>query len=319
MIIVACPGQGSQTPGFLQPWLDNPEARQRLETVSELIGVDLVKHGTESDAETIRATNIAQPLIVAAGMLTLDAIQAELGKLPADQAVSLKEKFIFAGHSVGEVTAAYGAGVFDAETALRFVAARATEMQKCAEAKETSMVAVLGGDQDSVVAHLEGLNLVAANYNGAGQIVAAGDVSAVTELLANPPARARVIPLKVAGAFHTAAMAPAREALAAVAAKFRVSDPSNRILTNFDGSTVRGGQEYLDLLVNQVANPVRWDLCMAAAADAGAEIVAEVAPSGTLVGLAKRAMRGTVQQRLDTPAAVTDFVRNLAETTGESD
>lgn len=292
MIVVVCPGQGSQTPGFLTPWIEDAEAKALLASLSEASGVDLIAHGTESDADTIRDTAIAQPLIVAASLVSLHALEARTGTKVA----------AIAGHSVGEFTAAAGAGVLTPADALALVGLRGRAMAAAAAEVETGMSAVIGGDQDEVVAHLEQFGLFAANYNGAGQIVAAGAVAALAKLKEEPPAGARVIPLQVAGAFHTDYMAPAVDAVQNAANGVTVSDPSAMLWTNRDGSIVASGSDYLDLLVGQIASPVRWDLCMADFANRGVTGVIELAPAGALVGLAKRALPGVPTVAIKTPA-----------------
>ena len=292
-IAVTFPGQGSQKPGFLEPWLSESKHRETLERVSDAVGIDLIKHGTESDAETIRDTAIAQPLIVAAGILVWDALVAR----SADQLAGV----VVAGHSVGEISAAYAAGVFDAPTAVRFVARRAELMAADAAATPTGMAAVLGGEPDAVVAQLEQLGAAAANFNGGGQIVAAGSPETLAAVQAEPPAGSRVIPLKVAGAFHTRYMDRAHETLAAEIEQFEVAGPQRPLLTNFDGARVDSGIQFRQLLVDQVNRPVRWDRCMETLTELGVSGLVEAAPSGTLVGLAKRAMRGTPTVALASP------------------
>ncbi|NLT25442.1 MAG: ACP S-malonyltransferase [Microbacteriaceae bacterium] len=304
-IVVTFPGQGSQKPGFLADWLESPQHRATLERLSEAAGTDLIAHGTESDADTIRDTAVAQPLIVAAGILVWDALRERAGDGLDGVAV--------AGHSVGEIAAAYAAGVFDAPTAIRFVARRAELMAADAAKRTTSMSAVLGGDADAVVARLDELGLEAANRNGAGQIVAAGEPAALDELRAEPPAGSRVIPLKVAGAFHTRWMADAHDALAADAEGFAVADPTRPLHTNADGSVVASGAEYRRLLVDQVNRPVRWDRCMEAFAAAGATGLIEAAPAGTLTGLAKRALKGIALVNLNSPADLDAAAELLAQ------
>jgi [acyl-carrier-protein] S-malonyltransferase len=284
MIVIVCPGQGSQTPGFLTPWLELPAFKSAIQAMQDASGVDLLKHGTESDADTIRDTSIAQPLIVAAGAATIAAL--------ASAGADLSKVAGFAGHSVGEITAAIGAGVLTAEEGIRFVNKRGTEMAKAAALEPTSMAAVLGGEQSVVEARLAELDLQPANYNGGGQIVAAGSVDGIAALQANGPAGSRVIPLQVAGAFHTRYMKPAVEALGEYAAGLRPANPNSKLWTNSDGSVVDSGDDFLKLLVKQVSNPVRWDLCMAAMVDAGVTGIIEVVPGGTLAGLAKRSMPG---------------------------
>ncbi|MFH8249924.1 ACP S-malonyltransferase [Microbacterium sp. B2969] len=289
MIIAVFPGQGSQSPGFLAPWLERDGARERLAEYSEWADVDLVAAGTEWDADQIRDTKVAQPLIVAASLLSWNALgdRAQVAGV--------------AGHSVGEFAAAAAAGILSEEDALRLVGLRGRAMADAAAAAETGMSAVLGGDQDAVVARLEELDLTPANYNGGGQLVAAGALDALQRLAAEPPAGTRVIALQVAGAFHTRYMAPAVEALRAAAADVVTNDPELRVWTNRDGSEVTSGAAFRDLLVDQVASPVRWDLCMASFAESGVAGIIELSPAGTLVGLAKRALRGVPGVAVKTP------------------
>lgn len=307
MIVVACPGQGSQTPGFLSPWLADDSSREVIERYSEASGVDLVEHGTRSDAETIRDTAIAQPLIVAASLLALSALRK------AAPAVTIGG---FAGHSVGEAAAAAGAGILSDDDALRFVRARALLMAEAAAATPTGMSAVLGGDSDAVVEHVTGLGLQPANYNGGGQIVVAGALDALARLSEEPLRGTRVVPLQVAGAFHTRYMEPAREGLASVASEFATSDPHTAIWTNRDGSVVDSGAQFIELMVGQVASPVRWDLCMASFEAAGITGLIELTPGGALTGLAKRGLRGVpavaVKTPDDLPAAV-DLLSSTSE------
>lgn len=303
MTVFTFPGQGAQKPGFLTPWLAEPAARERLEHLGEVAAVDLVRHGTESDADTIRDTALAQPLIVAAGILAWDALVATGTDL---------SQVAVAGHSVGEIAAAYAAGVFTADTAIAFVARRARLMAQAAAAADTGMAAVLGGDEQDVVARLGDLGLEPANYNGAGQIVAAGAQDALAELKANPPVKTRVIPLKVAGAFHTRYMAAAHDALAADTDTFTVADATRPLYTNRDGITISSGAEYLRLLIDQVNRPVRWDACMRAFAAAGHEILVEAPPAGTLVGLAKRALPDVVGLTVNTPEDIAVVAGQLA-------
>lgn len=289
--MIVAPGQGSQTPGFLSPWIEHDAARQRLTALGEAAGVDLVVHGTESDAETIKDTAIAQPLIVAAGILTLEALltgrEEQVGGI--------------AGHSVGELTAAVGAGVLTAEDAMALVGERGRAMAAAAALAPTGMAAVLGGDHEVLTGRLEELGLSPANFNGGGQVVVAGPVDALDEFRDNPPAGTRVVPLQTAGAFHTAAMAPAVDALQVKAAATDAADPTLRLWTNRDGSEVAGGRAYLDLIVGQVSSPVRWDQCMESFVAAGVTGIIELAPAGALVGLAKRAMKGVPAVAVKTP------------------
>jgi [acyl-carrier-protein] S-malonyltransferase len=299
VIVVVAPGQGSQTPGFLAPWLEDAAVRERVGQWSEAIGVDLALHGTESDAETIKDTALAQPLIVAAGIITADALLAD-GRRAHVGGV--------AGHSVGEFTAASVAGILSPTDAISLVAERGRAMADAAAVTPTGMSAVLGGDQDALPALLEAAGLSPANHNGGGQTVVAGPVDALAAFAENPPDRARVIPLSVAGAFHTRFMAPAVERVRPVAAAATVLEPTLPIWTNADGSRVEDGRTFVDLMVKQIASPVHWDAVMASFAEAGVTGIIELAPAGALVGLAKRGLRGTptvgIKSPEDLPAAI---------------
>ncbi|MGB4779962.1 ACP S-malonyltransferase [Microbacterium sp.] len=291
MIVTVFPGQGSQTPGFLAPWLELDGVRERLDEYSAAAEVDLIAAGTQWDAERIRDTSVAQPLIVAASLVSYDALTDAAGTSPGG----------VAGHSVGEIAALVAAGVITASDGMRLVGLRGRAMAAAAALEATGMAAVLGGDRDTVLALLDELALTAANHNGAGQIVAAGALDALAELAAHPASGSRVIPLQVAGAFHTSYMAPAVETLRIAAADVAASTPEIALWTNRDGSLVEDGRTALDLLVDQVSSPVRWDLCMGAFADAGVTGIIEVTPAGTLVGLAKRALRGIPAVAVKTP------------------
>jgi len=287
--IAVFPGQGSQSPGFLTPWLELDGTADRLAQYSEWSGVDLVAAGTEWDADRIRDTQVAQPLIVAASLLSWNALPDRSGIAGV------------AGHSVGEFAAAAAAGILSEQAALTLVGIRGRAMAQAAAAADTGMSAVIGGDEAAVLERLAELGLSPANYNGGGQLVVAGAIEVLQALAADPVAGTRVIPLQVAGAFHTAYMAPAVETLRAAAADVAASDPSVTIWTNRDGSAVASGTAFVELLVDQVASPVRWDLCMASFAEAGVSGIVELSPAGTLVGLAKRALRGTPAVAVKTP------------------
>ncbi len=280
MLAVLSPGQGSQKPGFLTPWLELPGAEARLRWWSALAGVDLVHLGTEADADEIRDTARTQPLLVAAALLTAE-------HLP------LYDVSVVAGHSVGEVGAAALGGVLSAEAAITFAGVRGREMAAACAIEPTGMAALLGGAGDEVVAAIESYGLHPANRNGAGQIVAAGAIDRLEKMAGDRPGGARVRMLQVAGAFHTPYMAPAERALAVVAAGITPSDPSKIVLSNLDGAAVNHGRELLQRLVRQVTAPVRWDLCMRTLADLGVTAVIELAPAGTLAGLIKRELAAT--------------------------
>ncbi len=292
MIVIVCPGQGSQTPGFLDPWLTESAFRDQLAGISDAVGIDLVAHGTVSDADTIKDTAVAQPLIVSAGLLTLSALFAD-GRRDRIGGI--------AGHSVGELTAAAGAGILSETDAVAFVRERGSAMAEAAAETPTGMSAVIGADETELLAKLEEYGLSPANYNGGGQIVVAGPLDGLAKLSENPPARARVIPLQVAGAFHTRYMQPAVAHLREFASTLTASDPTLPIWTNRDGSRVTSGAAFVDLLVGQVSSPVRWDLTMESFQAAGVTGIIEVAPAGALVGLAKRGLKGLPAVAIKTP------------------
>jgi [acyl-carrier-protein] S-malonyltransferase len=294
VLVIVAPGQGAQAPGFLSPWLELPGFEDRLRWLSAVAEVDLVHYGTEADADTIRDTAVAQPLLVASGLVSL----LNLFPHPAD---AFGKVGVGAGHSVGEITAAAGAGVMSAEQAMVFVRERGKAMAAAAAVTETGMTAVLGGEQDAVISAIEKHNLTPANINGAGQIVAAGTMDDLARFQDDPPEGARLRPLPVAGAFHTKHMAPAVSTLAGYAKAISTHDARTSLLSNADGMVVQSGRDYLARLVQQVSNPVRWDLCMQAMVDLGVTALIEVPPAGTLAGLAKRAMPGVEVLALKTP------------------
>ncbi|MFJ8464914.1 ACP S-malonyltransferase [Streptomyces swartbergensis] len=304
MLVLVAPGQGAQTPGFLTAWLDFPGVRGALEAWSDAAGLDLIRYGTEADAEEIRDTAVAQPLLVAAGLASAYMLFDDPAELPGKVGA-------IAGHSVGEFTAASLAGVLPHEEALRLVRTRGLAMAEAAAVTETGMAALLGGDPEVTVPHLEKLGLTPANINGAGQIVAAGTKEQLAALEADKPEGVRkVVTLKVAGAFHTHHMAPAVDTLAKAAEALTPGDPKVTYVSNKDGQAVAAGTEVLDRLVGQVANPVRWDLCMETFKELGVTALIEVCPGGTLTGLAKRALPGVKTLALKSPADL-DAAREL--------
>ncbi|MFE8885144.1 ACP S-malonyltransferase [Pseudarthrobacter enclensis] len=307
MLAIVCPGQGSQTPGFLAPWLELPQVAEQLAALSEIAGIDLTAHGTTSDEETIKDTAVAQPLIVAAGLVAASSLfDVELSSLPV----------VLAGHSVGEITASALAGVLTAEEAMTFVRERANSMAAAAAVTPTGMSAVVGGDPAEVLAAIEASGATPANVNGAGQTVAAGTFEQLKALADNPPAKARIIPLKVAGAFHTSHMSPAVSALQAIAPQLKPQAPKVPLLSNYDGGEVTDGTAAVESLIAQVSRPVRWDLCMESLTQRGVTGVIELAPAGTLAGLAKRGMPGVKTVAVKTPDDLSAALALFAELEG---
>ncbi|WP_181038377.1 ACP S-malonyltransferase [Arthrobacter sp. ZGTC131] len=309
MLAIVCPGQGSQTPGFLAPWLELPSVAGHLASLSEIAGIDLTAHGTTSDEDTIKDTAVAQPLIVAAGLVAAKSLfDVELSSLPV----------ILAGHSVGEITASALAGVLTEKEAMTFVRVRANSMAEAAAVTPTGMSAVVGGDPAEVLAAIEAAGAAPANVNGAGQVVAAGTFEQLKALAENPPAKARVIPLKVAGAFHTSHMAPAVSALEALKPELQPQAPAVPLLSNADGQEVTDGAAAVDRMIAQVSRPVRWDQCMESLVQRRVTGLIELAPAGTLAGLAKRGMPGVKTVAVKTPEDLSAALALFAELEGQA-
>jgi [acyl-carrier-protein] S-malonyltransferase len=286
VLILTAPGQGAQTPGFLSPWLELPGLAERLGAWSELAGRDLIRLGTTGSAEEITDTSVAQPLLVAAALAV-----AEL----------LDEPDIAAGHSVGELAAGAIAGVMSPEDAIKLTRVRGEAMAAACDAVPTGMTAILGGDEATVLTAIADAGLTPANINTVGQIVAGGTCEQLAAFAANPPAKARLRPLRVAGAFHTRHMAPAVDTLEAAAADTAIKDPAITLVSNRDGAVVTSGADWVERVARQVAHPVRWDRCMATMADLGVSAFIELLPGGTLTGIAKRALPGVELLAIKTP------------------
>jgi [acyl-carrier-protein] S-malonyltransferase len=303
MLVIAAPGQGAQTPGFLSAWLEVPGFGDRLAAWSDIAGCDLIAFGTTASEEEIRDTAVAQPLLVAAGIAAAEALFGSL-----DQA--RRQAGIVAGHSVGELTAGAIAGVLEPEEAMNIARVRGQAMARAAALLPTGMTAVLGGDEAAVLDAIEEHGLTPANINGAGQVVAAGDLTQLAALAADPPAQAWLRPLSVAGAFHTWHMAPAVEDLRAAVEGITAREPAAVLLSNRDGAAVRSGADWMDRIVAQVSEPVRWNLCMQSMAGLGATALIELPPAGTLTSLARRALPGVALASVKTPDNL-DAARSL--------
>lgn len=294
MIALLAPGQGSQTEGMLSPWLELPGAADQLALWSKASGLDLVRLGTSASTEEITDTAVTQPLVVAATLLA----HQELTK----RGLLSDADLVVAGHSVGEIAAYAIAGVIAADDAVALAATRGAEMAKACAIEPTGMSAVLGGDEGEVLARLEQLDLFPANRNAAGQIVAAGALTALEKLAEDPPEKARVRALGVAGAFHTKYMASALDGYAAAAAAVQTSEPTATLLSNRDGKPVASAAAAMEALVAQLTQPVRWDLCTATLRDLEIAAAVEFPPAGTLTGIAKRELRGVTARAVKSPA-----------------
>ena len=305
MFALLAPGQGSQTPGMLAAWLELPGAAERLAAWSEISGLDLARLGTTATAEEITDTAVTQPLVVAATLLAHEELTRR-GLLAGKDTV-------VAGHSVGEIAAYAIAGVISADDAVKLAATRGSEMAKACALEPTGMSAVLGGDEAEVLARLEALDLVPANRNAAGQIVAAGALSALDKLAEDPPAKARVRQLATAGAFHTHYMASATDGYATAVEKVTTAEPRTKLLSNADGQPVASAADAITKLVAQLTRPVRWDLCTETMRQDNVTAIVEFPPAGTLAGIAKRELRGVPTQAVKSPADLD----GLAEVSGD--
>jgi [acyl-carrier-protein] S-malonyltransferase len=310
VLVIVAPGQGAQTPGFLKPWLEDRTFASRFHWLSTVAGLDLVDYGTNADAETIRDTRIAQPLLVATGLVAA----LEVFPHPAD---AFSQIGAVAGHSVGEIAAAVGARTITAEQGMVLVRERGKAMADASAVTPTGMTAILGGDRDEVLATLERHGLTAANDNGPGQVVAAGTLEQLQALADDPPEKARLMPLSVAGAFHTEHMAPAVAHVGSLARSVSTHDPRTPVISNKDGLILHDGRDVLARIVGQIASPVRWDLCMETMLDLGVTGLLEMPPAGTLTGIAKRAMKGVETFALKTPDQLDD-ARDFARKHGEA-
>jgi [acyl-carrier-protein] S-malonyltransferase len=294
VLALLAPGQGSQTPGMLASWLELAGAADRIDAWSTISGLDLARLGTTATAEEITDTAVTQPLVVAATLLAHEEL-AKRGLL-AGKDVTV------AGHSVGEIAAYAIAGVISADDAVKLAATRGAEMAKACALEPTGMSAVLGGDEAEVLARLEALDLVPANRNAAGQIVAAGALTALDKLAEDPPAKARVRQLATAGAFHTHFMASATDAYAAAAESVATGEPTATLLSNADGQPVASAADAMAKLVSQLTRPVRWDLCTETMRTNNVTAIVEFPPAGTLAGIAKRELRGVPTHAVKSPA-----------------
>lgn len=308
MLIIVAPGQGAQTPGFLQPWLEDPTFAARIDWLGTVAGLDLAHYGTVADADTIRDTAIAQPLLVASGLVAALALFPH----PAD---AFTKVGAVAGHSVGELAVAAGARAITAEQAMVLVRERGKAMAQAAAARATGMTAILGGDQEEVLSVLARHGLTPANINAAGQVVAAGTTEQLAALAADPPAKARLMPLSVAGAFHTEHMADAVGVLQQLSRAVSTHDPRTPVISNADGHVLHDGAEVLRRIVGQIARPVRWDLCLETMRDLQVTGILEMPPAGTLTGIAKRALPGVETFALKTPDQL-DAARAFVERHG---
>ena len=276
------PGQGSQTSGMYSNWITDTANKELIAKYSNLIDLDLFHYGTSASQAEITATNIAQPLLTALAFMSF-------GKLK----VNSNTNIVYSGHSVGELSAASLAGFYSDETAMKLVNVRGKAMAEAAASNSaTGMSAVLGGDKAEVIKHIEQFDLVPANVNSNGQIVASGLLTNLEKLSANPPASTKVRKLEVAGAFHSQFMKSAESELEKEFTQGEITDSNSSFISNKDGQIVKDSYELKNRLITQITSPVRWDLCQAKMIELGVTGMLELAPAGVLTGIAKREMPG---------------------------
>ena len=283
---------------MLSPWLELPGASETLTSWCEVSGLDLVTLGTTATAEEITDTALTQPLVVAATLLA----HQELVRRNLLARREISREVLVAGHSVGEIAAYAIGGIISADDAVALAATRGVEMAKACALEPTGMSAVLGGEETEVLARLDELELVPANRNAAGQIVAAGRLDALAKLAENPPEKARVRQLATAGAFHTHFMSSALDAYTAAAANAQTAEPTAVVLSNADGQPVASAADAMTKLVAQMTRPVRWDLCTETLRQRNVTAIVEFPPAGTLTGIAKRELRGIGTHAVKSPA-----------------
>ncbi len=282
MLSIVTPGQGSQTSGMYSTWITDTANKDLIAKYSELIDLDLFHYGTSASQTEITATNIAQPLLTALAFMSF-------GKLE----VNSNSNIIYSGHSVGEFSAASLAGFYSDKTAMKLVNVRGKAMAEAAASNNaTGMSAVLGGDKAEVIRHIEQFDLVPANVNSNGQIVASGLLTNLEKLSENPPTSTKVRKLEVAGAFHSQFMKSAESELEKEFAQVEVTDSNSSFISNKDGQIVKDSSELKNRLITQITSPVRWDLCQVKMIELGVTGMLELAPAGVLTGIAKREMPG---------------------------
>ena len=277
-------GQGAQKVGMGKSLhAASSAARALYDEAGAVLGWDLAKVSFEGPEPELTQTKVCQPALFVHGSALLAALR-EAGKMPGDG------PGLALGLSLGEVTAYSAAGVFDFATGLRIVAERGKLMQLACEHSTGGMAAVVGEDRAKVQELCREFGIEAANFNAPGQIIISGEKSRVDTAVAAAKERGmkKVIPLNVAGAYHSRLMEPARAAFAAFLATVPFAAPRFAVFTNTTGQAVSDPAAIKAALVRQVVSPVLWEDCMRAAAAAGATEFWELGPGGVLAGLARR-------------------------------
>jgi len=303
------PGQGSQSAGMLSSWLQVDDSLNLIKQFSEICEIDLLELGTTADQSEVTATNNAQPLLASLAFLSAKNLTWEK-----------YQGIIFSGHSVGELSACSLAGFYSTQDAMQLVAVRGNAMAEAAMSSQaTGMSAVLGGKKEEVIEHIQKYNLVPANVNSEGQIIASGLLADLERLANNPPDSTKVRKLDVAGAFHSEFMKPAEVKLAQKFNQINLNEPGFRYISNKDGGVVTESSDLKNRLVSQISSPVRWDMCQATMKDHGVTGMLELAPGGVLTGIAKREMPGVELFAIKSPEDITaaqDFIDKHARIEG---
>jgi [acyl-carrier-protein] S-malonyltransferase len=294
---------------MLSSWLQDDESLTLVNQFSEICEINLLELGTTSDQSKVTATNNAQPLIASLAFLSAKKLTWEK-----------YQGIIFSGHSVGELSACSLAGFYSMQDAMQLVAVRGNAMAEAAMSSQaTGMSAVLGGKKEDVIEHIQKYNLVPANVNSEGQIIASGLLTDLERLAENPPDSTKVRRLDVAGAFHSEFMKPAEAKLAQQFNQINLNKPRFRYISNKDGSVVTESSDLKNRLVSQISSPVRWDMCQATMKDLGVTGMLELAPGGVLTGIAKREMPGVERFAIKSPEDITaaqDFIDKHARIEG---
>ncbi len=304
MLALVAPGQGSQSVGMLAPWVADSQTKDLVESWSELISVDLLKLGQLGTAEEIKSTDIAQLLIF---------ITSYLSSLALDLRNAKDSSIVYAGHSVGEFAAYSLAGTFEVDQALRLVAKRGQAMLSATKVfSKTGMSAVLGGNKEEVLSYLREFDLIPANINSNGQIIAAGSLENLERLSSSPLEGTRIRPLEVSAAFHTKFMEPAVSQFTEIFKTLSVNSPRQIVLSNKNGERLSKPTDIMENLIQQVISPVRWDLCQAKMVELGVTGMLELAPGGTLCGIAKKEIPNVETFAIKSPEDIqgaNDFIR----------
>ena len=304
MISFTFPGQGSQKPAMGDAWTDHP-SWELVEEASAAAGRDLAHLLLRADAEELKATRNAQLSTFVVSLIVLDAVE-RLGVEPS----------VVAGHSLGEYTALVASGALAFEDGVRLVAERGEAMQEAADAREGTMAAVLGLDDDLVemaCARIDG-DVWVANYNAPGQVVIAGSPDGVdgASAAAKDLGAKRILSMAVSGAFHTPFMAPARDRLRAAVASVDLRAPDLPVYANVDARPHTAGDEWAGLLGAQLCSPVRWRQTLHRLEEAGVTTFVELGPGAVLTGMAKRTVTGARTLSVSTPTELDKLIETLA-------